>query len=483
MTMSRSAIRPSHLTTVCMLLASASPVLSGISTTSVSERCTGMLLPALTLLKVDVSCRNFADDLQPFCCGRTRETRNEEPHPSCFPKPWRNLACQAGFFDWGEYGPYPCPNGAYCPVNQVCFIGCPVGAYCEQSTTITNGESWTPWPFNSSSVDANTTVQASSLLDDVLADELNANTTCSHSGRRRLAYIDQNGEAVVRCGGPFTSNETQFVEIQCPEGSYCPNTTTRLTCPSGTFCRAGTTAPQSCTFLTDCPEGSVVPTTRGEIGLIIAVILATQILILYFLAQRTLLLKLIASAKMKLMGNMRSTPTLDLFVARQVQLVVFDQWVESNNPSAETSTCQLETVADDALMLSVSFDSLSLQLKTNKKTVLSGASGFLQAGTATAIIGESGSGKTSLLNALVDRAYYAKQTGHIFINGRPGTLRDYRSVVGFVPQDDIMHRDLTVREVLFFQAMLRLPKTVTRAQAKEKVQATIDVLGKQISFR
>merc|ERR1712185_544406 len=73
-------------------------------------------------------------------------------------------------------------------------------------------------------------------------------------------------------------------------------------------------------------------------------------------------------------------------------------------------------------------------------------------------MGPSGAGKTTLMNTLAGRATYGKAFGTLLINGEPGsTVKQYSDLVGFVPQDDIMHTDLTVKENLTVYAKLRLP--------------------------
>lgn len=63
-------------------------------------------------------------------------------------------------------------------------------------------------------------------------------------------------------------------------------------------------------------------------------------------------------------------------------------------------------------------------------------------------MGPSGSGKTSFLTTLVGKAYYGVVSGSVSINGQTGWLTDpqYKHLVGFVPQEDVMMRDLTVEE-------------------------------------
>ena len=106
--------------------------------------------------------------------------------------------------------------------------------------------------------------------------------------------------------------------------------------------------------------------------------------------------------------------------------------------------------------IGITFEDLGLVLP-NGKTVLRGVSGEFERGMLTAVMGPSGSGKTTFLNVLCGRATYGDMLGSIKINGREGRVDQFRTLFGFVPQDDIVFPDLTVRENLRFSAALRLP--------------------------
>eukprot|EP00891_Asterochloris_glomerata_P004256 jgi/Astpho2/4256/e_gw1.00064.69.1_t len=126
--------------------------------------------------------------------------------------------------------------------------------------------------------------------------------------------------------------------------------------------------------------------------------------------------------------------------------------------------------------LTVEFRNLGLRLKGTGKRVLAGVTGQLRGAHLTAIMGPSGAGKTSLMSTLTGKAFYGTPTGHITVNGQPGSLRRFKRVMGFVPQDDIMYPMLTVDENLTFSARIRLPADFTHGQHLHYVEQAIQVL-------
>ena len=116
----------------------------------------------------------------------------------------------------------------------------------------------------------------------------------------------------------------------------------------------------------------------------------------------------------------------------------------------------------------IGFLDLTMQLHNTDpkrvKPILDRLTGIIPAAKLTAIMGPSGSGKTSFITSLAGRAHYAKVTGGIYLNGSKVDLKSkaFRDQVGFVPQDDIMHTNLTVFEQLLYTARLRLPITMRR---------------------
>lgn len=105
--------------------------------------------------------------------------------------------------------------------------------------------------------------------------------------------------------------------------------------------------------------------------------------------------------------------------------------------------------------IELSFIDLSLILKGSGKTILSSVTGKLSPGRVTAVMGPSGAGKTTFLNAIAGKTTNSHIKGQVLINGKPGSIHSYKRVIGFVPQDDIVHGSLTVEENLQFSASYR----------------------------
>jgi ABC-type multidrug transport system fused ATPase/permease subunit len=104
-------------------------------------------------------------------------------------------------------------------------------------------------------------------------------------------------------------------------------------------------------------------------------------------------------------------------------------------------------------MLEVAFRDLTLSI--GKKKLLQCVTGKLSPGRVTAIMGPSGAGKTTFLNAVLGKTSGYKKDGLVLINGKPGSMQSYKKIIGFVPQDDIVHGNLTVEENLWFSLCCR----------------------------
>ncbi|KAI3850883.1 hypothetical protein MKX03_035938 [Papaver bracteatum] len=114
----------------------------------------------------------------------------------------------------------------------------------------------------------------------------------------------------------------------------------------------------------------------------------------------------------------------------------------------------------------------------NGRALLEGLNGYAQPSEILAIMGPSGSGKSTLLDALAGRlGSNTKQSGSIKVNGRKQALAFGTSA--YVTQDDALTTTLTVKESVYYSAMLQLPKSMTSSEKKERAEKTIREMGLQ----
>ncbi|HJX62051.1 MAG TPA: FHA domain-containing protein [Dehalococcoidia bacterium] len=122
-------------------------------------------------------------------------------------------------------------------------------------------------------------------------------------------------------------------------------------------------------------------------------------------------------------------------------------------------------------------DALHLQKIVAKGTsILQDISLSIHPKEFVAIVGASGSGKSTLLNALC--GFRPASAGAVLLNGVDlyEHFDAYRSELGYVPQDDIIHRELSVYKALDYAAQLRMPSDTTSAERRERIREVLEEL-------
>jgi len=111
------------------------------------------------------------------------------------------------------------------------------------------------------------------------------------------------------------------------------------------------------------------------------------------------------------------------------------------------------------------------------KTLLDHVSFKALPGDFIALMGPSGAGKTTLLMTL--NGYLPPSGGQVRINGEDlyAIYDALRGSIGYVPQDDIVHPELTVFEAVRYSARFRLPPDYSNDEINRRVDVTLQQLG------
>ncbi|KAI9102428.1 hypothetical protein DFS34DRAFT_390951 [Phlyctochytrium arcticum] len=334
----------------------------------------------------------------------------------------------------------------------------------------------------------------------------------------------------LRLLGSFCEPQGPLEPRVCPDGFYCPTQYDLIICPKGSFCPTGSIKPLSCAPLSTCAEGSISQHYYGGlvICVIIDIILVAGIYLLRYMEHRrvkrqnhyfdkadrsksTLIQSKLAvresvartndlntSDPAVVAGNApnglteqdRSNSNKRVFPVTQLESQV-DLSAEPDTESSpngeeeeEEMSANTQVLVDafkrglggSPLQMNFRFESLGLKLKgKNSKTILEGVNGEIRAGRMTAIMGPSGAGKTTFMNVLMGKV--TRTHGKLFINNTEAEMHTYKKIIGYVPQEDIMLRELTVRENILHAARVKLPTSWTKAETEAYTDAVVDALN------
>ncbi|GAC1347658.1 MAG: FHA domain-containing protein [Ktedonobacteraceae bacterium] len=131
---------------------------------------------------------------------------------------------------------------------------------------------------------------------------------------------------------------------------------------------------------------------------------------------------------------------------------------------------------------SVRIDALGLKKVGNKQTILiHDISIAVPPRKFVALVGGSGAGKSTLMDAL--NGLRPAQEGTVLYNGQDyyKHLAAFSTQMGYVPQDDIIHRDLTVDRALYYAARMRLPSDFTEDQIQQRIKEVLEDV--EMTFR
>ncbi|KAK0255644.1 hypothetical protein B0A54_10963 [Friedmanniomyces endolithicus] len=311
----------------------------------------------------------------------------------------------------------------------------------------------------------------------------------------------------------------------CADGFYCPpGGKQQVVCPKGTFCPSGSYQPLKCSFGAICAQGSKRQIVTVPLGIMVAIDIALAIIVFVGFAiskwrksrpkQYTTLdqndgggddIELLAAQSV--VGKSAS-PRLSVSTPREDaikplrpssthtrrasgmvdnmdgamdddNLSQFDdlEAIEDdfhNSPDMQRFIRSMsKTIETNSIGLSFDFENLSFETRGGKK-ILQDITGTMPRGSCWGVMGGSGAGKSTFVNVLMGKM--SATSGSIKINGWSKDMHKYKKLIGYVPQDDVLFPELTVRENILHSARIRLPASWRDGAIQDHVDSLIACL-------
>ncbi len=101
----------------------------------------------------------------------------------------------------------------------------------------------------------------------------------------------------------------------------------------------------------------------------------------------------------------------------------------------------------------------------------------IQPNSLTAVVGVSGSGKTTVLECLSGNI--RPQTGQVIVDNQPlsENLQKHQSQLAYIPQEDIVHEEVTVLQAVHFAALIRLGDEALTDRKHDEIHSLLRRLG------
>lgn len=266
--------------------------------------------------------------------------------------------------------------------------------------------------------------------------------------------------------------------VICKAGHYCPpGGKEQIPCVKGTFCPVGSYQPWPCSFGAICKAGSQRQIVTIPFGVMIAfdIILGLVVAMGFFISAR----RKRRRQNFAVAISQRDLDADDIELipkgGRPATPALSDNDELDSNPDFKVFMHYVaRLIKTKEVGLSFDFDNLEFEPQKGKK-ILQGVSGSIKSGSMWAVMGGSGAGKSTFFNVLMGKT---KNTGgEIKINGRSKDMTKYKKLIGYVPQDDIVIPELTVRENILHSARVRLPMTWRDNDIQAYVDSLISCIG------
>jgi len=165
-----------------------------------------------------------------------------------------------------------------------------------------------------------------------------------------------------------------------------------------------------------------------------------------------------------------------LKIDRPVKLSNKDIFTILNTTFIYTGNQLFYKVNTEGIALEIRNLNKEVPAKGGKKCILDKVNCSIGANEFVAIIGGSGAGKTTLMTAM--SGFDTEITGDVFCNGI--SLREHfqtlKNVIGFVPQQDIIHENITLKKMLYYTAKLKMPEDTSKQEIYARIHDVLSMV-------
>lgn len=130
----------------------------------------------------------------------------------------------------------------------------------------------------------------------------------------------------------------------------------------------------------------------------------------------------------------------------------------------------------DGISLVVSHISKEVGRGKKRKQILNNVNCEIDGNDFVAIVGGSGAGKTTLMNAI--SGYEQDFNGHVYCNGIDlmEQFQNLKCLIGYVPQQDIIYENLSLQRMLVYTAKLKMPPDTQKQEIEERIDEVLDMV-------
>lgn len=149
----------------------------------------------------------------------------------------------------------------------------------------------------------------------------------------------------------------------------------------------------------------------------------------------------------------------------------------ANSVLIYTSGMLLYKVNSGGIKMELKHISREVKDKNETRMILNNVNLTIEPSEFVAIIGGSGAGKSTVMNAM--SGFEQATSGEVFLNGIP-LYKNHavlKNMMGYVPQQDIIYENISLEKMLEYSAKMRMEKEVTEAERKKRVQEVLSIVG------